>query len=132
MGYSYRAVGKTFRNEKSIAVSITHGFYKELSKISRRFIGFQNPEMKLAVQSRTLKKRPIVQFRRLLELTTALILKHYLQQMRIKKDYFSRKQCHTVNTQAAIGTNLKILDLVTRFPGSIHDVKALKKHLSQG
>ena len=44
-----------------------------------------------------------------------------------KKDYFSQKQCHTINTRAVTGANLKILDLATGFPGSIHDARALRK-----
>ena len=39
-GDSYRAVGGTFGIGKSTAVSITHDFYKELSRISRTFIRF--------------------------------------------------------------------------------------------
>ena len=45
-GDSYRAVGKTFRIGKSTAVSITHDFYKELSRNSRRFIRFPKSRSK--------------------------------------------------------------------------------------
>ncbi|XP_066929993.1 uncharacterized protein [Clytia hemisphaerica] len=42
-----------------------------------------------------------------------------------KGDYYSRKQCYTINTQAVVGGNLKILDVATGFPGSIHDARVL-------
>ena len=39
-GDSYTAVGKTFGIRKSTAISVTHDFYKEVSRNSRRFIRF--------------------------------------------------------------------------------------------
>jgi len=44
-----------------------------------------------------------------------------------KKDYFSRKQCYTINTQAVVGANLKILGIATGFPGGIRDARALRQ-----
>ena len=40
-------------------------------------------------------------------------------------DYFSRKQKFTVNTQAAVVSNLIFIDVATGFPGSIHDARML-------
>ena len=43
-----------------------------------------------------------------------------------KADYFSRKQCYTINTQAVIGGNLRFLDIANGFPGSLHDARVLE------
>ena len=43
-----------------------------------------------------------------------------------KADYFSRKQKHTVNTQAVIGSNLEFLSVATGYPGSLHDARVLR------
>ena len=43
-----------------------------------------------------------------------------------KPDYFSRKQCHTITTQAVVGADLLFLDVVTGFPGSSHDAQNLR------
>ena len=42
-----------------------------------------------------------------------------------KLDYFSRKQKCTVNEQAVVGSNLMFLDVLTGFPGSVHDARML-------
>ena len=60
-------------------------FIKKFLEILEDLFVFRNQEVKLAVQSRILKKRPIVKFLRPMELSTALILKYYLQQMRVRK-----------------------------------------------
>ena len=49
MGDSYRAAGKMFEMGKSTAFFITHDFFKELSRISRRLYVFRNQEVKLAL-----------------------------------------------------------------------------------
>ena len=38
-----------------------------------------------------------------------------------KVDYYPRKQKYTVNTQAVVGADLVLLDIATRFSGSVHD-----------
>ena len=43
-----------------------------------------------------------------------------------KPNYFSRKQCHTITTQAVVGANLLFLDVATGFPGSSHDARNLR------
>ena len=43
-----------------------------------------------------------------------------------KPDYFSRKQCHTITTQAVVGADLLFLDVATGFPGSSHDARNLR------
>ena len=43
-----------------------------------------------------------------------------------KIDYFNRKQRYSISTQAVIGGNLKILDIATGYPGSIHDAHILR------
>ena len=43
-----------------------------------------------------------------------------------KLDYFSRKQKYTINSQAAVGSNLMFLDISTGFPGSVHDARMLR------
>ena len=58
-------------------------FIKDFLEFLEDLLVFRNQEVKLLVQSRTLKKRPIVKFRNPLEQSTVLILK-YLRQM-IKK-----------------------------------------------
>ena len=52
MGDSYRAAGKTFEMRKSTAFFIAHDFFKELSRISRRFICFpkSRSETRIAIQ----------------------------------------------------------------------------------
>ena len=43
-----------------------------------------------------------------------------------KPDYYCRKQMYSINTQAVVGGNLLFLDLVTGFPGSMHDARVLR------
>ena len=43
-----------------------------------------------------------------------------------KVDYYSRKQKYTVNTQAVVGADLVLLDIATRFSGSVHDAWVLR------
>ena len=43
-----------------------------------------------------------------------------------KPDYFSRKQCHTITTQAVVGADLLFLYVRTGFPGSSHDARNLR------
>ena len=125
MGVSCGAVRKRFGIEKSAAVSITHDIYiKTFLEFLEDLYVFRNQEGKLAVQSGTLKKRPIPQG---LGAIDCPHIKRLPPVNEDKKDYFSRKQCHTINTQAVIGANLKILDLTTGFAGSIHDARALRK-----
>ena len=40
-----------------------------------------------------------------------------------KPDYFSRKREYSVNTQAAIGSNLEFLSVATGYPASMHDAR---------
>ena len=124
-GDSYRAVGKTFRIGKSTAVSITHDFYK-LSRISRRFIRLPKSRSETRSAIRDFKEETNF---KILQALGAIDCTHnkILPPANDKKDYFSQKQCHTINTQAVIGANLKILDLATGFPGSIHHARTLRK-----
>ena len=125
MGVSCGAVRKRFGIEKSAAVSITHDIYiKTFLEFLEDLYVFRNQEVKLAVQSGTLKKRPIPQG---LGAIDCPHIKRLPPVNEDKKDYFNRKQCHTFNTQVVIGANLKILDLTTGFAGSIHDARALRK-----
>ena len=126
-GDSYRAVGKTSRIGKSTAVSITHDFYKGLSKISRRFIRFPKSRSKTHSAMRDFKEETNCKTPQVLRAVDCTHFKILPPANEDKKDYFSRKQCHTINTQAATGANLKILDLAMGFPGSIHDARALRK-----
>ena len=41
-------------------------------------------------------------------------------------DYYCRKQRHSINTQAGVGSNLIYLNVSTGFPGSLHDSRVLK------
>ena len=43
-----------------------------------------------------------------------------------KRDYFSRKQKCSINSQAAVGSNLMFLDVLTGFPSSVHDAILLR------
>ena len=43
-----------------------------------------------------------------------------------KLDYFSRKQKYTINSQAALGSKLMFLDVLTGFPGSVDNSKMLR------
>ena len=43
-----------------------------------------------------------------------------------QNDYYSRKERHTINTQAAVGANLMFLDVATGFPGCMHDARVLQ------
>ena len=43
-----------------------------------------------------------------------------------QNDYYSRKERHTINTQAAVGANLMFLDVATGFPGCMHDAQVLQ------
>ena len=126
-GDSCRAVGKTFRIGKSTAVSITHNFYKGLSKISRRFIRFPKSRSETRSSIGDFKEETNCKTPQVLRAVDCTHFKILPPANEDKKDYFSRKQCHTINTQAAIGANLKILDLAMGFPGSIHDAGALRK-----
>ena len=72
-GDSYTATGKTFEIGKSTAVSVTHDFYKNFLEFLEDLLVFRSQEVKLAVQSGTLEKRPIVKFCKPLELSTVLI-----------------------------------------------------------
>ena len=126
-GDSYRAVGRIFGIRKLTAVSIPHIFYKELSRISRRFIRFPKSRKKTRSAIRDFKEeinRKIPQALGAIDCTHIKIL-HLVNED--KKDYFSRKRCYTINAKAVIGGNVKILDLASGFPGSIHDARALRK-----
>ena len=41
-------------------------------------------------------------------------------------DYFSRKQKHTVNTQAVVGASLMFLHVATGYPGGLHEARILR------
>ena len=43
-----------------------------------------------------------------------------------KADYYSRKQCYAISTQATVGANLVFLDVATGFSGSCHNSKNLR------
>ena len=43
-----------------------------------------------------------------------------------KNHYYRRKKRHTINTQAVVGANLMFLDVVTGFPGCMHDAQVLQ------
>ena len=77
-GDSYRAVGKTFRIGKLTAVSITHDFYKELFRISRRFIRFLKSRSEICSAIPDFKEETNCKIPQALEVSTALILKYYL------------------------------------------------------
>ena len=124
-GDSYRAVGKTFGIGKSTAVSITHDFYKELSRISRRFIRFSKSRSETRSGIRDFKEVINCKIPQVLGVIDCTHIKLLPPANEDKKDYFSRKQCLTINTQAVIGANLKLLDLTTGFPGNIHEARAL-------
>ena len=112
---------------KLTAVSITHIFYKELSKIFRRFICFPKLGNETRSAIRDFKEETNCKIPQALGAIDCTHIKILPPVNEDKKDYFSRKRCHTINKQAAIGANLKILDLATGFPGSIHDARALRK-----
>ena len=126
-GDPYRAVGKTFGIGKATTLSITNDFYKELSRISRRFIRFpkSTSETRSAIQD--FKEETNCKISQALGAIDCTHIKILRPANEDKKDYFSRKQCDAINTQAVIGANLKILDLATGFPGSIHDARVLRK-----
>ena len=77
-GDSYRAVGKTFRIGKLTAVSITHDFYKELFRISRRFIRFLKSRSETCSAIPDFKEETNCKIPQALGVSTALILKYYL------------------------------------------------------
>ena len=126
-GDSYRAVGKTFGIGKSTAVSITHDFYKELSRISRKFIRFPKSRSETRSAIRDFKEETNCKIPQALGAIDCIHIEILPPANEDEKDYFSRKECHTINTQVVIGANLKILDLATGFPGSIHDARVLRK-----
>ena len=97
-GDSYRAVGKTSRIGKSTAVSITHDFYKGLSKISRRFIRFPKSSSKTHSAIRDFKEETNCKTPQVLRAVDCTHFKILPPANEDKKDYFSRKQCHTINT----------------------------------
>ena len=126
-GDSYRAVGGTFGIGKSTAVSITHDFYKELSRISRTFIRFLKSRSETRSAIRDFKEETNCKTPQALGAIDCIHIKILPPANEDKKDYFSQKQSHTINTQAVTGANLKTYDLAMGLPGSIHDARALRK-----
>ena len=119
--------GKRSESENQQPFLLHMIFTKNFLEILEDLFVFRNQEVKLAVQSRIFKEETnckIPQANGAIDCTHIKILPPANEG---KKDYFSRKQCHTINTEAVIGANLKILDLATGFPGSIHDARALRK-----
>ena len=106
-------------------MSITHDFYKN-SRISRRFISFPKSRSETRSAVRDFKEQTNCKIPQALGAIDCTHIK-ISPANEDKKDYFSRKQFHTINTQAVIGANLKILDLATEFPDSTHDARALRK-----
>ena len=43
-----------------------------------------------------------------------------------KINYYSRKKRHTINSPAIVGANFMFLDVVTVFPGCMHDARVLQ------
>ena len=123
----WRLATGTFGIGKSTAVSITHDFYKELSRISRTFIHFPKSRSETRSAIRDFKEETNCKTPQALGAIDCIHIKILPPANDDKKDYFSRKQSHTINKQAVIGANLKICDLATGLPGSIHDARALRK-----
>ena len=126
-GWLLHSCRENVRNLKiNSRVSITHDFYKNLSRIFRRFISFPKSRSETRSAIRDFKEQTNCKIPQALGAIDCTHIK-ISPVNEDKTDYFSRKQCHTINTQAVIGANLKILDLATEFPGSTHDARALRK-----
>ena len=88
-GEYYRAVGKTFDIRKSTAVSITHDFYKEFSRISRRFIRFPKSRTETRSTIRDFKEEIYCKIKQALGATDCNHIKILPPANKDKKDYFS-------------------------------------------
>ncbi|XP_066934300.1 uncharacterized protein [Clytia hemisphaerica] len=124
-GNAYRTVGKTFGVAKSTAVSITRDFYKELSRISGQVIHFPVTRDETREEIGRFKEETNCKIPQVVGAIDGTHIKITAPASEHEGDYYSRKQCYTINTQAVVGGNLKILDVATGFPGSIHDARVL-------
>ena len=124
-GSSYRVVSKVFGIGKSTLIKIIAVFVNKSVRLASRFTNFAktNYEIASAVQSfKSFCNCSLPQVLRVIDVSHIEILKPDNES---SVDYFIRKQKYTVNTQAAVGSNLIFLDVATGFPGSIHDVRKL-------
>ena len=120
-GHTFRSIAKTFAIVKSTAVKITKELCLEMKRKAPHYIKF--PETRLETPE------CIEKFRMSTNCKIAQVVGAFDgTYVRIsgpetdgKPDYFSRKQCHTITTQAVVGADLLFLDVATGFPGSSHD-----------
>ena len=88
-GDSYRAAEKTFDIGKSTAVTITHDFHKELSRISRRFIRFPKSRSETRSLIRDFKEETNCKIKQALGAIDCIHIKIFSPANKDKKDYFS-------------------------------------------
>lgn len=125
-GNSFRTIAKTMAIGKSTAVEITKKFCHELSRLGPHFIRFPVSRRETAeamLKFKEVENCIIPQALGAIDGTHIPILTPATES---KADYFNRKQKHSVNTQAVIGSNLEFISVATGYPGSLHDARVLR------
>ena len=125
-GNSFWSVAKTFAIGKSTAVKIAHDFCDEIVWKSSNFIKFPQSQTESATGMKLFKSDCNC---KIPQTVGAIVGTHIFIQMPENErqfDYYCRKQRHSINTQAVVGSNLMFFNVSTGFPGSLHDSRVLK------
>ena len=125
-GNSFRTTAKAFVFGKSTAIQITCDFCSEIQRLASTFIKFPNTRRETAKAIEKLRvfcRCHIPQALGALYGTHIPIIAPCVEG---KADYYSRKQCYTISTQATVNANLAFLDVETGFRGRCHDSRNLR------
>ncbi len=122
-GNSFRSTTAVFGAGKSSAVHITRDFCVIVSKRVGHYIKLPTNERATAIALEKFSKNC-----KLPQVMGAIDATHIeiIATEDNPTDCFCHKQKYTINTQAVVGADEMFMDIVTGFPGSIHDPKTLR------
>ena len=125
-GYSFKSIAKVFAVGKSTAVTICKEFCRELKRGSSEYISFPVTPHENAGAILKFKADVNCKISQAVDALDGTHMPILSPATESKNDYYSRKKMHTINNQVVAGANLMFLDVVTCFPGCMHDARVLQ------
>ena len=121
-----RSVSKVFGVGKSTIIKIFQDGINHIVQLAPTFIKFLVTTLETALATTSFQESTNCAIPQVVGTVDATYIE-ILAPLSESLAPFSRKQKYTINSQAVVGSNLMFLDVLTCFPGSVHDAKMLRE-----